>query len=285
MKLKDLEAFLKDDSGQHTSNIYIPSIKRDIAFRPISTADVKTLSRIGMISDFDLNNELMKLSLFDKLCIETKESCGIDSSTILPIDFLSFLIGLRKLLSNELTFTFTCKNCQKKFEKTLDLEEIFEKQIFGFQQKELTYEKVDDAGNLWTFVLANYTMKEYLYFRYYLDRVSDIDAGNPEVISPEIYSRPALYIKSISKNGEVIDDWKDHIISEKIKLISMLPSEIVVDTRNSKDNSPDSCLAAFIKANFDDEKIFEYVSQLSVECPHCEEEYKGVFDFDDFFMF
>jgi len=86
MKFNDLKNFLKEESGQHTTNIYIPSIKRDIPFKPISTADVKTLSRIGIFNEFDLNNELMKLALFDKLTIETKESCGVDSESILPID-------------------------------------------------------------------------------------------------------------------------------------------------------------------------------------------------------
>ena len=31
MKFDDLKTFLNDDNGQHTTNIYIPSIKRDIA--------------------------------------------------------------------------------------------------------------------------------------------------------------------------------------------------------------------------------------------------------------
>ena len=236
------------------------------------------------MSDFDLNNELMKLSLFDKLCIETKESCGVDADSILPIDFLSFLIGVRKLLSNDLSFSFTCKSCGKKFDKTIDLEELFNDSIFNFQRKELAFEKMDDAGNLWTFELGNYTMKEYLYFRYYIDRVSDIDSGNPEVIHEDLYSRPVLYIKEISKNGEKIEDWKDHIISEKIKLISMLPSEVIVDTHGNN-KAPSDCLSKFVKDNFDDEKLFDYLKKVSVQCPHCETEYEGVFSFDDFFTF
>lgn len=237
-----------------------------------------------MIGDFDLNNELMKLSLFDKLCIETKDSCGVDADSILPIDFMSFLIGVRRLLNNELSFTFTCRECGKKFDKTVDLEELFGDKIFSYQRKEFTFEKVDDQGNLWTFELGNYTMKEYLYFRYYIDKVSDIDSSNPEVLNEDMFSRPVLYIKGISKNGEKIDDWSEHIISEKIKLIGMLPSELIVDTRGKKNgNTP--CLSNFVKENFDDEKIFEFLKNTSVKCPHCDAEYEGVFNFDDFFTF
>ncbi len=44
--LAEISKFLKDESGQHTTNIYMPSIKRDVPFKPLTTADVKTLSRI-----------------------------------------------------------------------------------------------------------------------------------------------------------------------------------------------------------------------------------------------
>ena len=92
MKLDDVKNLLKEESGQHTTNIYIPSIKRDVPFRPITTADVKTLARIGVINDFDINNEMIKLGLFDKLCVESPETTGVNADTILPIDFISFLI-------------------------------------------------------------------------------------------------------------------------------------------------------------------------------------------------
>jgi hypothetical protein len=284
MKFNDLKNFLKEESGQHTTNIYMPSIKRDISFKPITTADVKTLSRIGIFNEFDINNELLKLSLFDKLSIETKESCGIDSETILPIDFLSFLIGIRKLLNNELSFSFTCKSCSKKFDSTINLEAEFENYIFGFNPKHLTYEKIDNQNNIWKFELENYTMKNYLYFRYYIDRVSDIDSNNPDVMNEAVYSRPALYIKSISKNNEEIEDWNDHLITDKIHLLNLLPSEVIVNT-SSKMNDPESSLSNFIKANFDEEKIFTKIAEKTTVCPHCKEEYQGVYKFDDFFMF
>lgn len=285
MKFNDLKNFLKEESGQHTTNIYIPSIGRDVPFKPITTADVKTLSRIGIFNEFDINNELLKLSLFDKLSIETKESCGVDSDSILPIDFLSFLIGVRKLLNNELSFSFTCKSCSKQFESVIDLEAEFENYIFGFKRKKLVYEKMDNQNNIWTFELESYTMKEYLYFRYYIDRVSDIDSNNPDVMNEAIYSRPALYIKGISKNGEKIDDWNEHLITDKIHLLNLIPSEVIINTSSNRTNDPESCLSNFIKENFDEEKIFTEIAEKKTYCPHCNEEYQGVYKFDDFFMF
>lgn len=288
MKLKDLEVALKTESGQHTTNIFMPSIKRDVPFRPITTADVKTLSRIGVFNDFDLNNEMLKLSLFDKLIMESKESCGIDSETILPIDFLSFLIGVRRLLNNELSYTFTCKTCEKKFEETFDLEKRLTSFIFNYQRKICEYEKIDSHDDVWKFVLEDFTMKEYLYYRYYIDRLSQIDSNNPDVINEATYARPILYVKSISKNGEPIEDWNEHVLSDKIKLINMLPSEVIVDSRVRKEfeePDPNTSLGTFIQANFDTEKMIRAINEMKVKCPHCGQEYSGVFKFDDFFMF
>jgi hypothetical protein len=39
-------------------------------FSPLTTADVKTLTRMSFLDVFDLNIEGLKLGLFDKLCGE-----------------------------------------------------------------------------------------------------------------------------------------------------------------------------------------------------------------------
>lgn len=144
---------------------------------------------------------------------------------------------------------------------------------------------MDKNDVVWKFDLESYTMKDYLYFRYYIDRVSDIDSNNPDVVNEATYSRPVLYIKNIYKNDEMIEDWDEHVLSEKIRIINMLPSEVIVDTRVNGLHDPNSCLANFVATNFDEENVFEEIKKMKVTCPHCGEEYEGVFKFDDFFMF
>lgn len=75
MKLNNFSLFLKDNTGDTTSNAYIPSIGRYVAFKSLTVADVKTISRLSIFPFFDLNSELIKLSLFDKLILEDEESC------------------------------------------------------------------------------------------------------------------------------------------------------------------------------------------------------------------
>lgn len=288
MKLGDLKNLLKEESGQHTTNIFIPSIQRDVPFKPITTADVKTLARIGLLNEFDINNEMVKLALFDKLAVESKETCGIDADSLLPIDFLSFLIGVRKLLNNELAYNFTCKQCNKKFEHKIELEELFNKYIFGFKPMKTSYEKIDNNNNIWRFDLEDFTMKDYLYFRYYIEKLSEIDTNNPDVINEAIYARPILYIKAIYKNEEKVEDWDEHILPDKIQLINLLPSEIMLDSRIKRDSDiidPKASLSNFISETFGFEKMFREISNMTIQCPHCGQTYGGVFKFDDFFMF
>ena len=251
----------------------------------MTTADVKTLSRIGIFDEFDLNNELLKLRLFDKLVIESKEVCGIDSDSLTQIDYLSFLIGIRKLMNNELNFSFTCKKCEKPFDYTFDLEKKFEESIFKFEPKSTTYEKIDNQEVLWKFELSDYTMKDYLFYRYYLDRLKDIDGNNPDVLNEASFVRPVLYIKRIWKNEEEIEDWNEQLLANKIRLFNLLPNEVVLDPNVKRAFDPNICLSNFIIDTFDEEKLFKTVEGFSVKCPHCGEEYIGVFKLDDFFMF
>ena len=285
MKFDDIKKFLNEESGQHTTNIYMPSIKRDVPFKPLTTADVKTLSRIGIFNEFDLNNELLKLSLFDKLVIESKESCGLDADSLTQIDFLSFLIGIRKLMNNELSFSFTCKKCEKKFDHTIDLETEFANYIFNFERKSSTFEKLDNAGNIWKFELTDYTMKDYLYYRYYIDRLKDIDGNNPDILNEAAFVRPVLYIKKIYRNEEEIEDWGEQMLSNKIRILNMLPNEVILDPKTNKKFDPNSCLSNYIIDTFDEEKMFSDIEKMGVKCPNCGEEYKGMFKLDDFFMF
>ena len=104
MKLTDAVKILEEPTGNHLDQIYIPSLGREVMFSPLTTADVKTLTRMSFIDKFDLNVEGLKLGLFDKLCREDLTETtvldenknivypAVSAKTITQIDYLSFLI-------------------------------------------------------------------------------------------------------------------------------------------------------------------------------------------------
>ena len=126
-------------------------------------------------------------------------------------------------------------------------------------------------------------MKDYLYYRYYIERLKELDINNPDLLNEASFIRPVLYVKNIWRNDELIEDWNEQILSTKIKFLNALPSELVLNTKNSE--LADACLSNFIKENFDEEKLFKEIEKLQVKCPKCNEAYEGLFTFDDFLTF
>lgn len=285
MKLTDALQNIQEERQTNTITVYMPSLHKDVKIKSLTTDDLKTLSRIGVFNEFDLNNELLKLYLFDKLLAEDKDTCPLNSSNLTQFDFLSFIISLRKLLNNELLFEFTCQHCETHFQHKLDLEAEFSDFIFNYEAKTLIFEKLDNSNNIWKFELKSYSMKDYLYYRYYIEKLKEIDINNPDLLNEEKFLRPVLYISKIYKNDEIIEDWEDQLLGTKIKFFNSLPAELIIDSTGENEN--DDFLSKFIKNNFDEEKFIDAIDDIEIKCtnPECGETYSGLYTFDDFCTF
>ena len=281
MKLKDAMEILKKNDGNHINQVYIPSLGRKVMFSQLTTADVKTLTRNNVFDEFDLNVELLKLSLFDKLCHEDLKDEHVSSHTITQLDYLSFLIGIRQLLNNTLSYTFTCRKCDHKFKHTIDLAVQFDDDITNFKPQYETLELVDENGHVYKFELTNFTMEEYLYYRYVMTRLQSQDSENPDVINESKFTRPILYIKRIFIDDEEIEDWTTSLFPTKLDLINRLPPQITFG--EPKDN--DTNLTNFIADTFAEEILDRKIRNMEVVCPECKHAYRGIFNFDGFFTF
>lgn len=296
MKIADAVKILNEPTGSHIDNIYIPSVGREVMFKPLTTADVKTLTRLNFLNEFDLNIEGLKLGLFDKLCAEdltdteVKNEAGeiiypaVSAKTITQLDYLAFLIGIRKMLNNEITYTFTCsrQTCNIKFDYTLNLEEKFTNIINTFKRQTEFFEVIDTrTSNIWKFELTNFSMTNYLYFRYFIERLRVADENSPDVEFNAKFVKPILYIKNIWINNELVEDWPESTLPDKLSFFNQIPPDITLNTSNESNNT----LYAKIRETFAEEVLADEIVNLTVTCPHCGQTYGGVFDFDSFFMF
>lgn len=251
---------------------------------------------MNFIEDFDLNIEGLKLGLFDKLCAEDlsdtiqRDENGeiefpqISAKTLTQIDYLAFLIGIRQLLRNDITYTFTCNNtdCGQKFEHILYLDQEFNDILQQFTRKKFYFEKVDEkTSNIWKFELTDFTMESYLYFRYFITRLSEVDTDSPDVSFESKYVRPILYIKNIWLNDELIEDWPSLSLPEKLNFYNKIPPDITINTIGTNNET----IYNFIRISFLQEELEEKIDNMTVTCPHCQTVYGGVFNFDNFFMF
>jgi hypothetical protein len=296
MKIADAVKILNEPTGSHIDNIYIPSVGREVMFKPLTTADVKTLTRMNFLTTFDLNIEGLKLGLFDKLCAEDLSDTAekdendeiihppVSAKTITQIDYLAFLIGIRKMLNNEVTYTFTCtkQHCHQKFDHVLNLEKNFNDIITEFKRQRILFEVIDErTSNIWKFELSNFTMSEYLYFRYFIERLRVADENSPDVEFNTKFVKPILYIKNIWINNELVEDWPALTLPEKLSFFNQIPPDITINTLNNNAHT----VYTKIREAFPEEKLSDKIINLTVRCPKCGQTYGGVFDFDSFFMF
>ena len=96
-------------------------------------------------------------------------------------------------------------------------------------------------------------MKDYLYYRYYIEKIKELDKKDLNVFYESNFISFLLYIRDIWKNDEKIEDWKDQTLLTKIKFLNSLPSNLILNTNNKINND---CLTKFIKENFDEERLF-----------------------------
>lgn len=296
MKIKDAVKILSEPTGQHLEQIYVPSLGRNVLFKPLTTADVKTLTRMSITDDFDINIEGLKLGLFDKLCTEDLSNTevktedgkilypAVSSSTITQIDYLSFLIGIRQMLKNEVTYSFTCKkeNCNTKFNHIIKLDEEFADTIYDFKRQTEFFEKVDEKTNkIWKFELTNFSMSDYIYFRYFMEKLREKDENSPDVTFEMKFVRPILYIKNIWIDDEIIEDWQSLLFPDKLSFWNKIPPDLTINTIGTNNDT----LYDFIRTTFAEEKLEDKINNLIVTCPNCGTKYGGIFSFENFFIF
>lgn len=295
MTLKDAEKTMKQINGNHLDQIYIPSLGRTVFFKPLTTADAKSLTRISFDGSFDVKVEMLKLSLFDALCtedlkkIQIKDEEGhtyppLESNTLTEVDYLSFLCGVRKLLDNDISFTFTCQNkeCNNRWKHILNIEDIFKDQIENFKRQTAFFEKEDEhTGNIWKFELTNFNMVDYFMFRYMINKIAEKDPTSPEVLYEGKFVRPILYIKNIWLNDELIEDWNNTVIPDKLEFYNQIAPNITINAKGTKKET----LFDFIQKTFIEQKIEKKMLEYTVHCPNCGKEYRKVFDIQNFFIF
>ena len=281
MKLSDAERTIEEANGKHLQRIYVPSIQQFVYFLPLQTDHVKLLTRMQMIDFFDISIQFLKLGLFDKLCTTDLSDRGITSKTLTLFDYMSFLIGIRRMLKNDVIFTFTCKKCYKKFTNTIALDEYFDEDLQRFRPQTLEFQTVDEVTNtIWKFQLKNFTMQNYLYYKYVLNQLQQKNPQNVKLLNDSKWMRFILYIDRIWLNNQEIDDWRQLSFPTKLSFFNKIPPNVTFNQ-----SVTNTTLCKFIQDNFAEEALQRKIASTTVKCPHCQTIYRGVYKIDNFFIF
>jgi hypothetical protein len=276
MNLESALQLLNESNGTHSYEIYIPSVGKNLMFKPITTGQQKTISKfsIGTKTDvkFNFNYEMLKLGLFDTLVIGDE----ISSDQLTEIDIIAFFAGVRvNNISDPLEIKFTCGKCGTTFDKAIDMEKIIER-CKNYKAAEFDFSfTVDD--NKYNLGIAEPTYKNLLELEEYLIQMKEtMDYNVDEIVELRAFTKPSVYIKTVNINGMEIDSFSSAGFVEKLTLYNSLPPKI---TFNGKDS-----ILNLILRDFDLEATQNMMGDVECTNEICKEKLEGVLTNDSFFI-
>lgn len=220
MKLNEAFALLKKSSGENPYKIYIPSMKQEVTFRPLTAGMQKTLSRIA-VDDNSASGADYKLTQL--ACIKALSISPIDVMELTDLDFLAVLATIR--LNNKLDplgLVMPCK-CGAKINFNLDCESII-KAVKEYPIINETFIKGD-----FIFELSEPKMMDVINYEMMIEMIdSDKDLRTSiDSRKMKVANYPVQFLKKIKMKGEDIEDFSKLKFTEKIEFIDALPPDVV----------------------------------------------------------
>lgn len=273
---------LEKSFGESIDDIYIPSLKKEIGFKPLTVGMQKSISKMSVGFDFDLDYQLLKLSILKTLCVD-----DIDFENLTEIDFITMLAQLRQNNFTEpLSLIFTCinKNCQKQYNVNINIDKIISNcKDFKFKTETIT-KKIKSKGETieFKFELSESTIMSNLEYLNYSKMIADNDNQIGDINNSKLLAYPIKFIKNIYINGQQITMeinnevkiFKDLPMIDKIKFIDNLPPTVYSEGKKS--------VLQQVLVKYPHQRLMNIFD--NVVCPHCKNEREGVITNDSFFI-
>jgi len=272
MNVKEAIQLLNESKGMHVYDVFIPSVQKEISFKPITTGQQKTLSKFSMNANtFNLDYEFMKLALFDELKISNEP---ITSNDLTELDMVCFLAGIRlNNIMEPLEIICKCGECDNKFEFKIDLDTVIQK-CKGLDQKEfLIKTTIDDIRYELTIKYPTY--KSLIELEEYINLLSkELSYNEDQTIESRLFLKPAFFIYDLKINEVEVENFNTLDFLSKIEMYNELPPTLTILGENS--------ILNLLLTKFN---LQETSSILNIiKCPKCKHELEGVLSNDSFFI-
>ena len=263
MKVNDVKQLLEESNGKNLIEITIPSLKSVYHFKPITIGMRKTLSKFAISSEENNTDfQIAKLGLIKSLCVE-----NINENNITEIDFICILASLRAAnIMDNLNIKIHCNSCETEFNHGLNFNTIIDNCISYQDTKQDFIFKIEDSQ--YKFILSEPSVIDEITLDKYIDQ---LEIDNKEVVRS--LNKAYLYIKSIYKDDELVDDYMDMNILERIQFLDNSFDDEVFFGENGLLNT--------IQTNFDRKRIIDLYGDII--CPGCNKNLGGVINSDNFF--
>lgn len=270
MKSNELLKLLKAEAGESPQKIYIPSMKKEMSFKPLTAGMQKTISRVAIEdTSFSMGDyRLTQLSCLKALCLE-----NFEEQKITDIDFLCALASLRVYNKLEpLALTLNCE-CGQKVSFNLNCEYVIE-QLRNYTSEKLTFQKkhfMFELGDPYILDVINFEVLDEMIQKD--EKLSQSMDSN----KMRIVNYPIQFIKNIfvGPDQEPIDNYSELKFNEKIELLDNFPSGIIYGEGET--------LVKFILEKFNPDRLNKFFQKIY--CPFCKKDNKeGALSTANFFI-
>ena len=274
MNLEQAKALIKNSTGEGVYNIYVPSLKKEVSFKHMTTGQRKTISKVA-IEETDGNSlkyQFVKLAIASELCLDS----GIDVEKLTDIDFIAVMSGIRKNnIMTPLELTMKCGKCGLKFNFSIDFNKI-EENAKKYKCVEETIEKEIDSKLKIKVILSEPTIIMNLSYKRYIEAVSeDQNKTEEDIRNARVMNYPIQFINRAFINGAELDDYPMLDYVDRMTFVDEnIPSEMIF---NEDDGLLMRCAELFPSKR--ENSLF-----YTIECPKCKDVKEDAIAFDSFFI-
>jgi hypothetical protein len=271
MNLDMAKTLVQKSSGEGVYSVYIPSLKKTVPFKHMSTGQRKTLSKVAIeySDEIDLlKYQFVKLAIAAELCLDP----SIDVNKLTDIDFIAVMTAIRKNnIMTPLEVSLKCAKCDSKFNFPVDFNSI-EAKAKEYVSVTHLVEKTYETTKI-SVLLSEPTIIMNLSYKGFIDSLS-AKKSESDMRDARVLNYPIQFMNELKLNDEVVEGYAELDFIERMKFLEeWLPTEIMFD-------GADSVLAKSIE-------LFPITREnalfYTLKCPFCQDVKEDAIAFDSFF--
>jgi len=275
MEINSILSALKQEASSSLFEVYLPTLKKVIAFRPITVGEQKTLSKMLMNNPNEKNAYKMLLALIKDVCLDK----DFDVLSLAEIDRVKILLEFYSYnyFTNAVDLTCTNYKCEKTFKYDLNFKELASR-IDKLDVEDKVFQYTTGDGKITAIFTIGFPR---------VNRVADFkdsDLGVAEsddditrmTLNQEEMFKLLVKKLSYTRNDPALFnfdvDLSEYSVTDGFKILENLPFEMFFS---------DKGLLPFTIKNY-----IEPIIAISVDavCPHCKEVNAEVFNLQSFFI-
>lgn len=218
----------------NTNTIELPSIGKNVEFKPISTAEQKDLSKIAMESNSraDIMYCAM-LAMINKLCADK----DFDIRDYTEFERISVTLNLQQMNKVNPEIKYTCPKCNKENTYKLDTAQLIRKFNKSYAPDQEV--KIENAGRTFTFLIGWPAVKNVEdFFKTYYKKYDNASKSTKDTINNlSQVEYVTMFIKKVTLSDSDPDatltaNLEELPYSDRVQLLDCLPQTIVFDENN-----------------------------------------------------